>query len=73
MTNLRRATDPTEKARVMRRLQLLWSENPELRLGQLIGNVIREGTLYNVEDLDLIDRLESVYHGKPERTHGKDQ
>lgn len=55
-----RAMKDYEKREIVERLYRVWVENPHLRFGQLVKNVIREN-LYNVEDSDLIDKIESFY------------
>ena len=43
-------------------IQTIWSQYPDLRLGQLLGNVMRDYTyLYYVEDEDLIYELKKYY------------
>ena len=54
-----RANTPAEKKSVIKRLEKLWLKNPELRLGQLIGNVFNDP--YYPEDFDLIGRMEIFY------------
>jgi hypothetical protein len=58
-----RATTTAEKELVMQRLTRLWIDNPDLRLGQLIQNVLPED-FYNMEDKKLIDTLEDFYGTK---------
>jgi hypothetical protein len=58
-----RAETAEEKAEVLQRLLKLWQENPDLRLGQLIGNFYGDLDLYNAEDFSLLDGLESFYEG----------
>lgn len=58
--NRTRATTALEKELVMRRLTKLWINNPDLRFGQLIQNVLPED-IYNMEDKELIDTLEEFY------------
>lgn len=47
--------------KILDRLKVVWEENPDLRLGQLILNVVRDPTLYYVEDEALLDALEYNY------------
>ena len=42
-------------------LKSLWQKNPDLRLGQLICNVIQDPCLYYIEDKDLIKTLQVYY------------
>lgn len=54
--------NPLRICKVLDRLEEVWAENPDLRLGQLILNVIRdESQLYNIEDEQLIERIEKFY------------
>jgi len=46
---------------ILQRLGDLWKKFPDLRLGQLICNVLQDPTLYYVEDNQLIDILEKYY------------
>ena len=49
---------------ILDRLEILWKRYPDLRLGQLIGNVIDENiALYYIEDEDLINLLTKHYLG----------
>ncbi len=57
---LHRATTDEEKRVVLERLSTLWHAHPELRLGQLIGNVSSDD-LYYKEDFPLIETLEQFY------------
>ncbi len=66
----KRAKTDMEKQEIIERLFILWTkgDNYHLRFGQLIGNVIRdEAVLYNIEDFDLIEKLEKGY----EKNEGK--
>lgn len=44
------------------KLAAIWSNYPDLRLGQLILNVIDGTPLYYIEDNDLLNRLEDFYN-----------
>jgi uncharacterized protein YihD (DUF1040 family) len=46
---------------VLDRIKELWKKYPDLRLGQLISNVIRDPALYYIEDEDLVDLIETFY------------
>jgi len=43
---------------ILKELERLWDENPDLRLGQLINNL---GEVYYLEDENLIKRLKLIY------------
>lgn len=60
-----RAWEPYMKKQVLTRLEALWDQNPDLRLGQLIANVIDDHTrIYYIEDFELVDNLEAFYEHK---------
>lgn len=63
----KRAKTKYEKAEIIERLHDLWLKHPELRLGQLIGNVYHYPSgidTYFDEDYDFILNLEEGYeHG----------
>lgn len=56
-----RANTDLEKQEVLDRLANVWMDNPTMRLGQLITNEIRDREIYNIEDFDLLHRLEEFY------------
>ncbi len=57
-----RANTPEQKQEIMERLYKLWLEHPELRLGQLIGNVyLDRHSLYIAEDFNFMVNLEGTY------------
>lgn len=65
MNRLGRCETPEERCDILQRLLNVWDENPNLRLGQLIGNYIRsDSELYYIEDEHLIRSLERGYTGK---------
>ena len=47
---------------ILDRLKTLWKKHPDLRLGQLILNVLQDPALYYVEDEKLIELLEKFYN-----------
>jgi len=47
---------------ILNRIKVIWKEYPDLRLGQLICNMVSERILYFVEDEDLIDAIERGYY-----------
>ncbi len=54
--------DPSRIPDILDRIAEVWEEMPDMRLGQLILNVVRDpNVLYNMEDEILIDRLEKLY------------
>ena len=60
----KRAKTDDEKRDIIVRLFTLWTtgDNKYLRFGQMLGNFIRnEQEMYNIEDFDLIEKLEKGY------------
>lgn len=53
--------DPERISGILAKLQILWNMNPDMRLGQLISNVIRDPALYYIEDQQLIKIMEEYY------------
>jgi hypothetical protein len=53
--------DPTRVPKVLIELGKLWSQYPDLRLGQFIINSIYPEDLYNIEDEMLLKVLEMYY------------
>lgn len=46
---------------ILEKLGNIWKEYPDLRLGQLICNIIKDPALYYIEDEQLIELLEKEY------------
>lgn len=53
--------DPKRIPEVLNQLKALWSSYPDLRLGQLILNIIQDPLLYYIEDDELIKVLRKGY------------
>ena len=53
--------DPGRIKKILAALRAVWEENPDLRLGQLICNAVREDMLYYIEDDTLVKALEKYY------------
>ena len=53
--------DPGRIKKVLAALRAVWEENPDMRLGQLICNAVREDMLYYIEDDTLVKALEKCY------------
>ena len=49
---------------IINRLEDIWLEFPDLRLGQLLLNVSKDPELYYLEDETLIEKLEGFYGSK---------
>ena len=63
--------DPSRIPLILMRLEALWRTQPDLRLGQLIGNVYNYSygqDPYFDEDAKFIKKLEEFYHVAPRRT-----
>lgn len=57
-----RANLSPQKREIIERLYILWEENPELRFGQLLGNLYPGDTqMYYTEDYELVANLEALY------------
>lgn len=54
-----RASTDEQKRAVVERLYALWCAHPELRLGQLLGNVSLD--MYYEEDFTLLETWEQFY------------
>lgn len=47
----------------LRKIKEVWSKNPDLRLGQLLLNIVPSvNSLYFIEDEELINLLEKFYN-----------
>jgi uncharacterized protein YihD (DUF1040 family) len=57
--------DPKRIKPLLKLIEQIWKDNPDLRLCQLIGNVAPYDN-YHVEDDDLRNRLKSAYLGEEE-------
>ena len=53
--------DPKRIPKILNQLKSLWSSYPDLRLGQLILNVVKDPVLYYLEDEELIKILRDGY------------
>lgn len=53
--------DPGRIKKILAALRAVWEENPDMRLGQLICNAVREDMLYYIEDDTLVKALEKYY------------
>lgn len=53
--------DPTRILRILYRIGEVWWKNPDLRLGQLIGNVIDPKYIYEIDDEKLLELIEKTY------------
>jgi hypothetical protein len=53
--------DPKRIKEILKEIGDIWEIYPDLRLGQLLLNVVRDPALYYVEDEDLVERLKDLY------------
>ena len=58
--------DPKRIEKVLEDIKAIWKKYPDMRLGQLIGNVLEGPNLYYVEDKGLVDALRLMYEGAKE-------
>ena len=58
--------DPKRIDVILMALSNIWHKYPDMRLGQLIGNVLEGVGLYYVEDDGLINALKDAYEGAKE-------
>ena len=58
--------DPKRIDVILTALGNIWHKYPDMRLGQLIGNVLEGPSLYYVEDSGLINALKDAYEGAKE-------
>ncbi len=56
--------DPKRIEVILQEISNIWHANPDLRLGQLICNVIQDPALYYVEDKELVKLLKDFYKGE---------
>lgn len=63
----RKMRDPERITRILEFLRVIWSRNPDLRLGQLLLNCAYPNTddIYYLEDDELLKRLEETYFKFP--------
>jgi len=53
--------DPKRIDRILTEISNIWHKYPDMRLGQLIGNVLEGPSLYYVEDDGLVSALKDMY------------
>ena len=54
--------NPKRIKKCLRKIEEVWSKYPDLRLGQLLLNLVpNSNSLYYIEDENLIDLLEKFY------------
>ena len=58
--------DPKRIDIILQEISTIWHKYPDMRLGQLIGNVLEGPSLYYVEDDSLVKALKDIYEGAKE-------
>ena len=58
--------DPKRIDVILQEISAIWHKYPDMRLGQLIGNVLEGPSLYYVEDDSLVKALKDMYEGAEE-------
>ena len=58
--------DPKRIDVILQEIGAIWHKYPDMRLGQLIGNVLDGPSLYYVEDDSLVKALKDMYEGAEE-------
>ena len=58
--------DPKRIDVILQEIGAIWRKYPDMRLGQLIGNVLEGPSLYYVEDDSLVKALKDMYEGAKE-------
>ena len=59
--------DPKRIDIILQEISTIWHKYPDMRLGQLIGNVLEGPSLYYVEDDSLVKALKDMYEGAEEQ------
>ena len=54
--------DPRRIDVILQEISNIWHKYPDMRLGQLIGNVLEGASLYYVEDNGLVQALKDMYN-----------
>jgi len=58
--------DPKRIDVILQQISNIWHKYPDMRLGQLIGNVLEGASLYYVEDDGLVSALKDMYENAKE-------
>ena len=58
--------DPKRIDTILQEIGNIWHRYPDMRLGQLVGNVLEGPSLYYVEDAGLVSALKDMYEGAKE-------
>ena len=65
--------DPKRIDVILQEISTIWHKYPDMRLGQLIGNVLEGPSLYYVEDDSLVKALKDMYEGAKEAVKFDDE
>lgn len=65
--------DPKRIDIILQEISAIWHKYPDMRLGQLIGNVLEGPSLYYVEDDSLVKALKDIYEGAKEQVKFDDE
>ena len=65
--------DPKRIDIILQEISTIWHKYPDMRLGQLIGNVLEGPSLYYVEDDSLVKALKDMYEGAKEAVKFDDE
>ena len=65
--------DPKRIDIILQEISAIWHKYPDMRLGQLIGNVLEGPSLYYVEDNSLVKALKDVYEDAKEQVEFDDE
>ena len=65
--------DPKRIDIILQEISAIWHKYPDMRLGQLIGNVLEGPSLYYVEDNSLVKALKDVYEDAKEAVKFDDE
>ena len=65
--------DPKRIDVILQEISAIWHKYPDMRLGQLIGNVLEGPSLYYVEDNSLLKALKDVYEDAKEPVEFDDE
>ena len=64
--------NPKRIKNILRNIEVIWEKYPQLRLGQLLMNADSYGTLYYLEDEELIRKLQGFYEIQKEKKKTED-
>ena len=65
--------DPKRIDVILQEISAIWHKYPDMRLGQLIGNVLEGPSLYYVEDNSLVKALKDIYEDAKEPAEFDDE